>query len=139
MAAEGRRGRKRPAGASPQVEIADWLASIQLGQYSELFAENGDAHRQALAYGNQAAALQAMGNVEEAEALYLQSADLLGQLGEDQMRATVLRSLSEMQLRSGRAIDAVISMQDGVSGVKKPRAQQRIIKTLLQMPNRFLG
>ncbi|MDX1437579.1 MAG: tetratricopeptide repeat protein [Anaerolineales bacterium] len=105
----------------------------------ELFAEIGDSHRQALAYGNQAAALQALGRVDEAEAHYLQSADLLEQVGEDQLRATVLRSLSEMQLRSGRAIDAVISMQDGVSGVKKPRAQQRIIKKLLQMPNRFLG
>jgi tetratricopeptide (TPR) repeat protein len=122
------------------LQLGDAEAALQAVEGTpDLFAENGDLHRQALAYGNQAAALQSMGEMEEAEAIYLQSADLLEQIGEDQLRATVLRSVSEMQLRSGRAIDAVISMQDGVSGVKKPRAQQRIIKKLLQMPNRFLG
>jgi tetratricopeptide (TPR) repeat protein len=105
----------------------------------ELFAEGGDLRRQALACGNQAAALQALGRLDEAETAYLKSADLLGQLGEDQLRATVLRSVSELQLRSGRPLEAVNSFQDGLSGIKKPRPQQRLIKKILQMPTRFLG
>jgi tetratricopeptide (TPR) repeat protein len=105
----------------------------------EIFGGSGDLNREALAWGNQAAALQALGRLEEAEAAYLKSADLLGRLGEDQLRATVLRSVSEMQLRSGRPLEAVYSFQDGLSGIKKPRAQQRLIKKILQMPSRFIG
>jgi Tetratricopeptide repeat len=105
----------------------------------ELFLQAGDLRRQALALGNKAAVLQTLGRLEEAEANYLESADLLEQLGEDQLRATVLKTVSEIQLRSGRPLDAVTSMQSGLAGVKKPRPQQRLIRKLLKMPYRFMN
>jgi hypothetical protein len=48
------------------------------------------------------------------------------------MRAIVLQSLSALQLRQGKTIDAAISMQAGISGIKKPTLKQRIAKTLIK-------
>jgi hypothetical protein len=70
--------------------------------------------------------------LDEAAQKYQQSAHLLELAGEDQMRAIVLQSLSALQLRQGKAIDAAVSMQTGVIGVKKPTLKQRIAKTLIK-------
>jgi hypothetical protein len=54
------------------------------------------------------------------------------------MRAHVLQSLSKLQLKSGRQIEALATMEAGLEGFKKPTLKQRILKKLLQMPFRFL-
>ncbi len=92
-----------------------------------------------MAYGNQAAALEALGQLAAAEAAYQQSADLLAEAGEDQLRASVMRSVSELQLRQGRHLEAVASMQTGLGGLKKPKPKQRLIRRLLDMPFRLLN
>lgn len=103
-----------------------------------VFAEAEDHYRQALALGNQAAALQEMKSYEEAESRYRQSAEILDSLGEHELRADVMRSISEIQLRTGRQLAAVASMHAGLEGVKKPTFKQRLVKKLLEMPfNRF--
>jgi hypothetical protein len=43
-----------------------------------------------------------------------------------------MQSLSALQLRQGKAVDAVYSMQSGAAGVKKPSLKQRLTKTLLK-------
>lgn len=105
----------------------------------EVFTAAEDHHRQAMALGNQGAALAALGRNEEAEAAYVQAAELLGELGEDQLKASVMRSLSELQLKSGRALEAVASMQAGLDGLEKPRFQQKLIRKLLDMPFNFMN
>jgi tetratricopeptide (TPR) repeat protein len=97
-----------------------------------IFQAAGDIRRQGFAVGNEASALDALGRLDEAAKKYQQSADLLEDAGEDQMRAIVLQSLSTLQFKQGRAIDAAISMQSGVIGVKKPTLKQRITKTLIK-------
>jgi tetratricopeptide (TPR) repeat protein len=97
-----------------------------------IFQAAGDIRRQGFAAGNEAAALEALGRLDEAAKKYQQSADLLEEAGEDQMRAAVMESLSVLQLKQGKALDAAISMQSGVSGVKKPTLKQRIAKTLIR-------
>jgi tetratricopeptide (TPR) repeat protein len=97
-----------------------------------IFQAAGDIRRQGFAVGNEASALEALGRLEEAAEKYQQSADLLETVGEDQMRAAVLSSLSALQLKQGKHIDAAISMQSGVIGVKKPTLKQRIAKTLIK-------
>jgi tetratricopeptide (TPR) repeat protein len=105
----------------------------------QIFADAGDPRRQAMALGNQAAAHQALSQFDEAVSAYQQSADLLAELGEDELRATVMRSLSEVQLRSGRHLEAVASMQSGLGGLKKPNVRQRVVKKLLEMPFKFMN
>ena len=97
-----------------------------------IFQAAGDIRRKGFAVGNEASALEALGRLDEAAKKYQQSADLLEKAGEDQMRAIVLESLSALQLKQGKAMDAAISMQSGVIGVKKPTLKQRIAKTLIK-------
>jgi tetratricopeptide (TPR) repeat protein len=97
-----------------------------------IFQAAGDIRRQGFAVGNEASALEALGRLAEAAQKYQLSADLLEKAGEDQMRAIVMESLSALQLRQGKTIDAAISMQAGISGVKKPTLKQRIAKTLIK-------
>ena len=97
-----------------------------------IFERVGDIRRQGFAAGNEASALEALGRLDEAAQKYQRSADLLEKAGEDQMRASVLSSLSALQLKQGKALDAAYTMQSGAAGVKKPTLKQRITKSLIK-------
>jgi tetratricopeptide (TPR) repeat protein len=100
----------------------------------EVFAQAGDLGRQGMALGNYASALEALDRLEEAEEAYAMSAELLEQAGEDKLRANVMQSLSGLQFRSGRQLEALASMKTGLDDVKKPSAKQRFLKRLLSIP-----
>lgn len=106
---------------------------------ADVFAEAGDLRRQGLALGNHATALEANGHLEEALEMYRQSAELLKQAGETQMRASVMQSISALQLKTGRQLEALATMQAGLDGVEKPTPKQRALKKLLQMPYKMLN
>ncbi|MDH5507226.1 MAG: hypothetical protein OEZ02_08405 [Anaerolineae bacterium] len=103
------------------------------------FASAGDIHRQAMAIGNQAAALDALGQLPEAEAAYLRSAELLQQSGDEQLRANVIQSISRVQMRSGRQLEALATMQAGLDSIEKPSLRQRMLKKLLKAPFKLLN
>jgi tetratricopeptide (TPR) repeat protein len=98
-----------------------------------IFAGAGDLRRQGMALANQAAALEGLKRPQEVAVLYEQAASLLEKAGEDQLRADVLRSLSALHARKGKGLDALIAMQDGLSGIKAPTIKQRIIKQLIRL------
>jgi tetratricopeptide (TPR) repeat protein len=98
-----------------------------------IFSQAGDLRRQGMAVANQATALDVLKRREEAIPLYENAADLLDQAGETQLRADVMRSLSALKVRKGQGLDALIAMQDGLSGVKTPTLKQRILKKLLRL------
>jgi tetratricopeptide (TPR) repeat protein len=100
----------------------------------EIFANRGDLRRQGMAFGNLASAADALGNEQEALELYQQAADILSRAREDQLRASVMQSLSMLQLKSGRQLQALATMQSGLSGVKHPSPKQSFLKKLLQIP-----
>jgi tetratricopeptide (TPR) repeat protein len=99
-----------------------------------IFAEAGDVRRQGMALGNLASALEAVDRTEEAAEAYLQSASALEKAGEDQLRANVMHSLSMLQFRSGKQLQALASMQNGLDGVKRPTPKQSLLKKLLSIP-----
>ncbi len=109
-----------------------------VGNTPETFAEAGDVRRQAMALGNKAAALAALNRTEEAEKLYWESARLLEDIGERELRASVMNSISRLQMRGGRYMEAVASMQSGLEQVKKPNLTQRLLKKLLDIPSQLL-
>lgn len=104
----------------------------------EVFADAEDTRRQAMAVGNAAAALDALGQLEQAEVAYLRSAALLAEIGADELRANVMQSLSQLQLRTGRQLEALATMQSGVENIKRPSIGQRILKKLLKVPSKLL-
>jgi tetratricopeptide (TPR) repeat protein len=110
-----------------------------VGNTSEIFAEAKDTKRQAMALGNKAAALAELGQREEAEKLYWECARLLKEIGETDLRSSVLQAISRLQMRSGRVMEAVASMQSGLEQVEKPSWTQKLLKKILQVPNRMLN
>jgi len=100
----------------------------------EVFQLAGDTCRQAMAIGNRAAALEALDRLDEAIDAYHQSADLLKDAGEDQLRLNVMQSLSVLQMRTGRQLEALASMKVGLDGTEKLSVKQRFIQKLLNIP-----
>lgn len=105
----------------------------------EVFSNNGDTRRQGLALGNLGAALDSLNRVDEAVVAYEQSADLLKQAGENDLYMKVVQSLSALQLKRGRQVEALATMQAGLADIKNPNPQQKLLKKLLQLPKKFLG
>lgn len=103
------------------------------------FSEAGDLTRQGMALGNLGSALEALKHLDDAADAYQQSADLLKQAGEKELRANVMQSLSSLQLRTGRQLEAVATMKAGLDGIEHPNPKQRILKKLLQAPFKFLN
>ncbi len=103
-----------------------------------LFAQKGDTLRQAMALGNKAAALEGLNQLDQAVSTYNQSAELLNGLGEAELRAYVLQSISAIQLRRGQFLEAYTTMGVGVMGLDKPNLTQKLLKSLIQLPFKFI-
>ena len=114
-----------------QAEQPQAALDLVLGT-DKVFAQAGDVRRQGLAVGNQAAALEALGSLDEAAQAYNRSADLLGQAGESDLSATVLKSRAALDLKRGKISDSALNMMGHLSAVKKPTLFQRILKFILR-------
>jgi tetratricopeptide (TPR) repeat protein len=99
----------------------------------EIFAQAGDLKRQAMAYGNQAAALEAMKKFDQALEAYEKSATLFADAGESEMRSMVLQSAATIELRRGKVTDSALSMIGSVESTKKPNLLQRFLKLILRI------
>jgi tetratricopeptide (TPR) repeat protein len=100
---------------------------------SGLFEKAGDTRRAALAIGNEAAALEALGRIADAIEKYQASAKLLEQAGEDQLRASVLQSAAWLYVRQFKFLDALVSMNSGLRGIRNPTLKQKILRFLLTL------
>ena len=100
----------------------------------EIFSVAGDLRRYGMALANLGTTLEALERNEEALENYRQAADILEQAGEDEMRASVMQSLSMLQFELGRRFQALASMHDGLEGVRKPSPKQAFLKKLLDIP-----
>ena len=121
------------------LKAGDAQAALQVVEGTpQVFDAAGDIRRQAMALGNFGAACEAVKRYQEAEDAYQQSADLLKQIGEDQLRLNVMQSLSSLQLRTGKHLQALSSMQAGIEDVHRPSPKQRILKRLLNVPFKLM-
>lgn len=109
-------------------------ALSEVANTPEIFASAGDLRRQAMAIGNRAAALEGLERVEEALQAYELSAALFEQAGDTDLRLHTMQALSALQLKSGRRLQALATMQSGLVGIKKPTLKQRFLKRLLDIP-----
>ena len=104
-----------------------------------VFSSAGDLRRQGMSLGNLGAALEAVNRKDEARDAYQQSADLLNQTGDSQLRSNVMQSLSVLQMRSGNQMEALATMQAGLDGLEHPSPKQSIISKLLKLPSKLTG
>jgi tetratricopeptide (TPR) repeat protein len=98
----------------------------------EIFAAAGDKRRQGMALNNQAAALQDLNREQDALATYERSAQVLGEAGEGDLRAAVLRAAAAIQLRRGRITASGLEMLDAMGSSTKPTVLERILKSVLR-------
>ena len=99
----------------------------------EIFAQASDLKRQGMAYGNQAAALEALKKFDQALEAYEKSAALFADAGEADMRSMVLQSAATIELRRGKMMDSALSMIGSVESAKKPNLLQRFLKLILRI------
>jgi tetratricopeptide (TPR) repeat protein len=104
----------------------------------QVFAEAGDSKREAMALGNQAAALEALGNTQEAISRYEAAAEIFGAIHEQELRAYVLQSLSALQLKSGDNLQSLASMHAALENKQKPGLREKLLRNLLRVPFKML-
>ncbi len=120
-----------PNAAKAALEVVDGTVAV--------FKDAGDQSRQALALGNRASALEAIGDLDQAIVDYEESARIFKEIGAEDLRMDVVKSLSSLQLKTGRSLEALATMQAGVNGIQKPNLSQRLLKRLLSLPGRLIG
>jgi tetratricopeptide (TPR) repeat protein len=98
----------------------------------KIFEGAGDGKRQAMALGNQAAALEALKRLDESLSLYERAADLFAQSGERGLQSLVLKSAAAIRLKQGKFSDAGMDMLGSLGAVEKPNLLQRILKFFLR-------
>lgn len=117
----------------------DYKAAFEAVDGTEIiFAQAGDVRRQAMALGNRGAALEKLGRIDDAITAYTQAADLFKQAGEHELRAPVLKSLSDLQLRTGRHLESIITMNAGLEEEKKRNPFQRMLKKMTETVVKFI-
>jgi tetratricopeptide (TPR) repeat protein len=103
-----------------------------------IFERAGDTKRQAMAVGNQAAALEKLGRLEEAIQAYEKSAQLFAKVDEFELRAYICQSISELKLKQGHYLEAYAVMRAGVMEVNPTNLTQKLLKSLMDLPFKFL-
>jgi tetratricopeptide (TPR) repeat protein len=104
----------------------------------QIFLQAGDKKRQAIALGNQAAALEAQGKNDQALILYRQCSDLLKEVDDLPSRTFVLKSISALQMRTGKQFEAMASMEAALDATEHLTFKEWILKKLLRVPFKML-
>lgn len=115
-------------------------AAYQASKGTEsVFADAKDLRRQAMALGNQAAALEALKKDSEALAHYQQSNELLKSINEPDLRIYILQSLTGVYLRQRQFFQAMAAMQAALELKQHLSLRERFLKKLLQVAFSLLG
>jgi tetratricopeptide (TPR) repeat protein len=103
-----------------------------VGNTDEIFAGAGEIKRQAMALGNQAAALDVLHRYDEAIKKYERSADLFADAKDGDMRAMVLKSAAGIKLKTGQISDSAFKMMGSLDAKDKPSIFERIMRFILR-------
>jgi tetratricopeptide (TPR) repeat protein len=104
------------------------LALDEVENTAEVFAKNGDRKREGMAIANKAAALEALDRREEALSLYEQVLEIFKEIGEKSMRASILRRVSNLQMKTKRGYQALASMEAVYDQNEKPNLKDSFFK-----------
>lgn len=106
---------------------------------AEIFAAHNDRKRQAMALGNEAAALEELKKYDSAIALYQESVAIFKELGENELASHVQKSIALIQVKTGKQLEGILAMQQSLDNIKKPTLWQRIYRWLLKIPFKLTG
>jgi len=92
-----------------------------------------------MALANLASALEDLKRFDEALNLFNQSAALFKQISEKEMRAYVLQRISTIQLRQGKRIESLVSMDAALEEKRKLSMKDRLLRSLMGIIRRLSG
>ncbi len=102
----------------------------------QVFARANDLRREGMAFGNQAAALEALKRWDEALAAYEHSGELFAQAGEGDLRSLVLKSAAAIKLRRGKVTESAFKMIGSLDAKEKPSIFERLLRSILRFVQR---
>ena len=105
----------------------------------QVFAQANDRRRQAMALGNQAAALEEMKEYQKAMDLYQQSSDLLKEVGDGELRSYVLKRISALQMRMGKRLESMATMDAALYAKTKLSFKESFMKFLFNVLFKLLN
>jgi len=105
---------------------------------AEVFAEEGDLLKQAMAIANEATALKYLGDNQLAIEKYLLAASIFDDINEPELHLQTKQSISSLKLKTRNIPGALFSMQEGLEGLEKPSLRQKILLRLLRIPQNIL-
>jgi tetratricopeptide (TPR) repeat protein len=97
-----------------------------------IFEAAKDVKRQAMALGNQAAALEGLHRYDEAIAKYERSADLFASVNEGDLRAMVMKSAAALKLKTGKVTESAFKMMGSIDVKDNPTFFERVMKFFLR-------
>lgn len=98
----------------------------------QVFEGDKDVKRQAMALGNQAAALDGLNRYDEAITAYERSAELFAQASEGDLRSMVMKSAAAIKLKTGKVTDSAFKMMGSLDVKDNPSFFERILKFFLR-------
>lgn len=98
-----------------------------------IFDKIGDRKRQGMAIGNEAAALEGLGRLDEALAAYERSAEVLREAGEGDLQSLVMKAAAGIRLRQGKLAESGIRMIGALESKKHPSIFERVLRFLVRM------
>ena len=114
-------------------------AALEAAQGTDaIFEAAGDKRRQAMALGNYAAALEGLNRVGEAIEFYEKADQIFKDIGEHELRAVLLQSLSNLQFKSGRSFEGLANLNAGFEEGGKASIKQRFLKFITNLPLKYL-
>ncbi|NQS91884.1 MAG: hypothetical protein HQ574_05685 [Chloroflexi bacterium] len=103
-----------------------------------LFQNTGNPLKEGMALANEATAHKELNNHQEAINKFSRAAEIFNHLNEGEMYLQTMQSISALKLKIKNIPGALFSMQEGLEGVKKPNLRQKLLKSLLKIPQNFL-
>ena len=97
-----------------------------------IFEGAQDVKRQAMAVGNQAAALEGLHRYDEAIEKYERSAELFALVNDGDMRSLVMKSAAALKMKTGKITESAFKMMGAVDVKENPTLIERIMKFLMR-------
>ncbi len=96
-----------------------------------VFESLQDEKQAGMAYGNQAAAFEALHEFESALDYYQKASEKLLISGEKEYRSVVLKQISQLQLKTGEHLQALASMNTALDSTTKLSGKEKFLKRFL--------
>lgn len=97
----------------------------------EVFSAAGDQKRQGIALANYGNALESLKRFEEAIPAYEKARDCFKACGEKKLLSITLRSLSDLQLKTGKQFQAVATLQDAYQQDPNKKTKNKVFSNIL--------